>query len=91
MNIRMHLHISGRVQGVFFRDTTSQMAESMGLTGYVKNLIDGRVEIVVEGKKGDVDRLVQWCHTGPRGAIVKSVEIHNEPYHGEFKFFEVRR
>lgn len=91
MLIRVHLHINGRVQGVFFRDSTRQMAQSMGLTGYVKNLPDGRVEVVVEGEKENVDQLVKWCHTGPPGAIVSSVEVHNEPYSDEFKIFEIRR
>lgn len=91
MKTRTHLYISGRVQGVFFRDSSRQMAQSMGLTGYVKNLLDGRVEIAAEGEKEDVERLVQWCYIGPPGADVKSVEIHNESYKGEFKIFEVRR
>ena len=91
MKMRAHIYISGRVQGVFFRDSTRQVAQSMGLAGYVKNLSDGRVEIVVEGEKEGVDKLSQWCHIGPPGAIVKSVEIHNELYNGEFKIFEVRR
>lgn len=91
MKTRMRLFISGRVQGVFFRDSTRQMAQSLGLTGYVKNLHDGRVEVVVEGEKEDVDQMIKWCHTGPPGAVVSSVEIHNEPYNDEFKMFEVRR
>ncbi|OGW58607.1 MAG: acylphosphatase [Nitrospirae bacterium RIFCSPHIGHO2_02_FULL_42_12] len=91
MKVRVHFFISGRVQGVFFRDSTRQMASIMGLTGYVKNMIDGRVEVVAEGEKGAVDKLTQWCYTGPPDAIVDSVEIHNEPYKKEFEKFEIRR
>lgn len=91
MNKRVHLYISGRVQGVFFRDSTRQMAQAMGLTGYVMNLPDDRVEVVVEGREEQVDRLIQWCHIGPPGAIVTSVDIHDEPHKGEFRIFEVKR
>lgn len=91
MKIRIHLYIIGKVQGVFFRDSTRELAESLGLTGYVRNLPDGRVEVVVEGEKDSVDRLTKWCHAGPSRAIVSSVEIHNESYNkGEFEIFEVR-
>lgn len=90
MKTRLHLYIIGRVQGVYFRDSTRELAESLGLTGYVKNLPDGRVEAVVEGEKDSVDRLAQWCHSGPPRAIVSSVEIHNESYKGEFEIFGIR-
>ncbi len=90
MNMRLHIYVSGIVQGVFFRDSTKQMAQSMGLNGYVRNLYDGRVEIVVEGEKEFIDKLVSWCHIGTPGAVVKSVEIHNESYTGEHEIFEVR-
>ncbi len=91
MKTRVHLYINGMVQGVFFRDSARQVAQSMGLSGYIMNLSDGRVEVVIEGEKEGVDSLVQWCHAGPPRAVVKSVEIHTEPYKGEFDVFEVRR
>lgn len=91
MKIRAHLYISGRVQGVFFRDSARQAAHYLGLTGYVKNLMDGRVEVIAEGNKDDVDKLVEWCHKGPPDAYVSSVEIHSEAYKNEFEKFEVRR
>ena len=91
MKTRLHLHISGIVQGVFFRDSTREVAQARGLTGYVTNLPDGRVQVVAEGEKTDIDSLVQWCHAGPPRAVVKSVEIHIESYKGEFMIFEVRR
>ncbi|MBI5193026.1 MAG: acylphosphatase [Nitrospirae bacterium] len=91
MNTRVHLHISGKVQGVFFRDSTAQMATAMELTGFVRNLPDGRVEIVAEGEKECVEKLVQWSHSGPPWAVVEYVERRDEPYKGEFQFFEIRR
>jgi len=91
MKTRVHLFISGTVQGVFFRDSAKQVAQSMGITGYARNLQDGRVEIVAEGEKDSVDKLVQWCHKGPPAAIVESVDIINELYKGEFDLFDVKR
>jgi len=88
---RVHLYISGRVQGVFFRDSAQQTAQSAGVTGFVKNLRDSRVEVVAEGEDEAIQKLVQWCHSGPPAASVESVEIHYEPYNGEFFIFEVRR
>jgi len=88
---RVHLFISGMVQGVFFRDSARQVAQSMGITGYVRNLQDGRVELVAEGEKDSVDTLVQWCHKGPPAAKVVSVDIENEHYIGEFDLFDVKR
>lgn len=89
MNIRVHLFISGKVQGVCFRDATRQMAHGMELTGFVRNLTDGRVEIVAEGDKDCVDKLVQWSHAGPPWAVVEHVEREDEPYMGEFNSFEI--
>ena len=88
---RVHLFISGTVQGVFFRDSAKQVAQSMGITGYAGNLQDGRVEIVAEGEKDSVDELVRWCHKGPPAAMVVSVDIKNEHYKGEFDLFNVKR
>ena len=91
MKTRVHLFISGAVQGVFFRDSAKQVAQSMGITGYVRNMQDGRVELVAEGEKDSIDRLVQWCRKGPPSAIVVSVNIENEHYKGEFDLFDVKR
>ena len=91
MKSRVHLFISGTVQGVFFRDSAKQVAQSMGITGYVRNMQDGRVELVAEGEKDSIDRLVQWCRKGPPSAIVVSVDIENEHYKGEFDLFDVKR
>ena len=88
---RVHLYISGRVQGVFFRDSAQQTAQSSGVTGFVKNLRDSRVELIAEGEDEAIKKLVQWCHSGPPAASVESVEMRYEPYSGEFPVFEVRR
>src|SRR3989337_4379683 len=88
---RVHLYISGRVQGVFFRDSAQQTAQAAGGTGFVKNLRDGRVEVVAEGEDEAIQKLVQWCHSGPPAASVESVEIQHEPYRGAFFIFETRR
>jgi acylphosphatase len=74
--------ISGRVQGVFFRDACRRLAEQHGVAGWVRNLPDGRVEAVFEGPDGDVRRLVDWARTGPRLAVVDNVAVQPEPPEG---------
>lgn len=66
--------ISGRVQGVFFRQSTKSRALELGLTGHAINLADGRVEVVACGEKNNINELVKWLHTGPDMAQVSSVE-----------------
>ena len=78
--------MSGRVQGVWFRDSCRRQAELEGLAGWVRNLPDGRVEAVFEGEKAAVDSLVQWCRTGPRLARVSGVELFDEDPQGESGF-----
>jgi len=81
--------VSGRVQGVFFRSDTQDEALRHGLTGWVRNLPDGRVEAVFEGEKDKVDRLIEFCRRGPPGARVTRVEVTWENYTGEFKSFNI--
>ena len=64
--IRAHVLVSGRVQGVWFRESTRERAEQLGLTGWVRNLRDGRVEAVFEGEPEAVDAALDFCRTGPR-------------------------
>lgn len=90
MKVRAHVVISGGVQGVFFRQTTAYEAEKRGVTGWVRNLADGRVEAIFEGEEPNVKELVEYCRMGPRGARVTSVNVAWEPYTGEFETFEVR-
>jgi acylphosphatase len=80
--VRYRVLISGRVQGVFFRDTCRQLAEDSGVTGWVRNLPDGRVEAVFEGPAEEVRRLVEWAYNGPRWAVVDDVAVQSEPPEG---------
>jgi len=87
--IRAHLIIEGRVQGVFFRDSTRREATELGLCGWVKNRFDGNVEVVAEGPKEKVETLIAWCHHGPPIARVTKVHEIREDYTGEFDSFRV--
>ena len=91
MSTRVYVLISGKVQGVFFRSSTKKKAEELGLTGWVRNLEDGRVEAVFEGEEYKVNKMVEWCRKGPNYAMVKDVQVIPDEYTGEFKVFEVRR
>ncbi len=90
MNKRAHVYVSGRVQGVFFRATTRKEARKRGVTGWVKNLPDGRVEAVFEGDEEKVKEMINFCHEGPRSARVKDVEVEWKEYQDEFSEFDVR-
>jgi acylphosphatase len=88
-NIRVHLIIEGRVQGVFFRDSTRREARAQGLKGWVRNRPEGTVEVVAEGPEEKVRRLIAWCHHGPPSARVTRVQETPETWQGEFTSFEV--
>jgi len=87
--IRKHVVVSGRVQGVWFRESCRRTAEHHRVTGWVRNLPDGRVEAVFEGAPDDVEYLVAWCHEGSRNALVTGVDVRVEPVRQE-PTFEVR-
>jgi len=87
---RVHLFISGRVQGVGFRAFTQREASTLGVTGWVKNLADGRVEAVVEGPKEKVDALLEKLQRGPRAARVEKLEAKDEAAEGGFQKFDIR-
>ncbi len=87
--VRARVIIEGRVQGVFFRHHTQEMAFRLGLKGWVKNRRDGRVEAVLEGDQERVDQMIQWCHRGPTGARVTDVRAVWEDYEGEFDDFSI--
>jgi acylphosphatase len=87
--VRAHVIIEGRVQGVFFRHHTHEKAQELGVTGWVKNSRDGRVEAVFEGEKASVERIVQWCHRGPFEARVTEVTVTWEDPQGEFDLFAI--
>jgi acylphosphatase len=82
--------ISGRVQGVFFRDSARKKAEGLGLAGWVKNTPDGRVEALFEGPSRNVREMVDWCECGPSQASVESVEVDFAEARGDLEGFEVR-
>ena len=88
-NIRAHLIIEGRVQGVWFRDSTRNEATRLNLTGWVKNRFDGSVELVAEGSQEEVKKLIEWCHHGPPAARVTRVNEINEDYTGMFDSFRI--
>jgi acylphosphatase len=80
--VRRRVVVHGRVQGVFFRDSTRQRARARGVDGWVRNRPDGAVEAAFEGPPDAVDALVRFCETGPRGARVSRVEVFEEPPEG---------
>ena len=80
--IRRRVTVSGRVQGVFFRETLRRRAESSRVNGWVQNNGDGSVEAVFEGEPKAVERLVDWCREGPRGARVEWVDVASEDPEG---------
>jgi acylphosphatase len=87
---RAHVRISGQVQGVFFRDSTSRKARELNLAGWVKNLPDGRVEAVFEGSSESVKEILRWCEEGPQHASVENVDADIEDAGGDLSGFEVR-
>lgn len=87
---RCHLLISGRVQGVFFRQNTLERAKRLGLRGWVRNTEDGKVEAVFEGEKEKIEKILEWAKRGPILAKVENVEVKWEDFKGEFDNFEIR-
>ena len=85
----MRLFVTGRVQGVFFRQSLKAKSIQNNIFGLVKNLPDGRVECLLEGTEENISVLVKWAQTGPANAIVENVEIHNEKFCNEFTKFDV--
>lgn len=88
--VRAHLIISGRVQGVYYRFSTEKEAKRLGLTGWVRNLPNGDVEAVVEGEQSIVDQMIKWCWEGPSVARVDSIQESRESATDEFTNFSTR-
>jgi acylphosphatase len=84
--IRSHVWISGRVQGVWFRESCRRLAAELAVAGWVRNRADGRVEAVFEGTVSAVDQMVAWCRSGPPRAVVSDVEVTGEAAAGEQGF-----
>ena len=89
MKVRAHILISGKVQGVFFRQSILVEAQSLEVTGWVRNLIDGRVEAVFEGEEHEVKMLVNYCRQGPSAARVTNLDVTYGRFKGEFSSFKV--
>ena len=86
---RVHVFVTGEVQGVNFRQEIADKANEQGVVGWVRNLPDGRVEAVLEGPRDEVYRVVGLCRAGPKGARVNNVQVDREPPKNE-KSFKVR-
>jgi acylphosphatase len=86
---RARLVIEGKVQGVWFRDSTRRKANELGVCGWVKNRYDGAVEVLAEGNSDAVDELIDWCHKGPLRAVVRHVDVILEEWEGEFDSFDI--
>ena len=86
---RVRLFVTGRVQGVFFRQSLKAKSIQNDVFGWVKNLQDGRVECLLEGNEKNISVLVEWANSGPANAIVENVEVHNEKFYNEFTKFDV--
>ena len=87
---QIHIFVTGRVQGVFFRQSTRVIAIKNNVNGWVCNLDDGRVEIVAQGEEQDIDKLTDWCRTGPANSRVDEFELTEESITKEFENFEVK-
>ena len=90
MKTNVNVLISGRVQGVWFRSSTKQKAEQLGVTGWVRNTKDGRVEAIFEGEENSVKSLTEWCHHGPPLAKIEKVEVKNQPPTNGFDDFSIK-
>ena len=87
---RAHVFIRGKVQGVYFRQNTKHVATKHKVNGWVRNLLDGRVEAIFEGDNIDVNKVIEWCHVGPPNSIVDDVEVRLEKYNDEFASFTIK-
>lgn len=90
MKRRVNIIVSGIVQGVNFRRFTQQAARQHGVSGWVRNLPDGRVAGCFEGDDDDVNALISWCRSGPPAGRVDALEVSEEPFAGEFSDFSIK-
>lgn len=86
---RVHIFISGKVQGVYYRQNAAQKAQELDVYGWIRNLSDGRVESVMEGRDININKVLDWCKSGPKGAFVTDIKIINEKYENEFSKFDI--
>ena len=90
MKKNVHVLISGRVQGVWYRASTKQKAEYLGITGWVKNTKDGSVEAIFEGEEEKIDEMIKWCYKGPPLAKVNNIDIKNNQQIIGFEEFSIK-
>ena len=88
---RVHVLVSGKVQGVYYRSAASEQASVLGIRGWVRNMPSGQVELCAEGSRAVLEQLVAWCHLGPPAARVEEVRAEYGPATGEFTDFQVKR
>ena len=86
---RVRLLVSGNVQGVFFRQALKVVAKKNNVSGWVRNLKDGRVEAVFEGDSKSINSVIEWAHVGPANSRIDDIEVSNEEFKNEFSTFEV--
>jgi acylphosphatase len=89
MKTKAFIKVTGIVQGVYFRFRTKEKADELGIFGAVRNVLDGSVHIICEGDEGAVKSLIEWCHNGPRGAYVDTVDVEWAEYLGSFTGFSI--
>ena len=89
-NKAIHAWVSGQVQGVFYRHSTREVAQRLGITGWVRNLSDGRVDLVACGPTEAIDKLVRWLHRGPPNALVTEVKVRDIPWEDHEDFAVLR-
>ncbi len=90
MKIRAYVTVTGRVQGVFYRAETASKAIQLNVTGWVRNLPDGRVEAIFEGDENGVQKMIDFCRRGPQNAYVVDVDVRRQEWRGEFDNFSIR-
>jgi acylphosphatase len=90
MKTCVHVIISGRVQGVWFRASTKMKAEQLGIKGWVRNAREGYVEAVFEGEEKLIEEMIKWCHVGPPYAKVTNVALKNQKPTNGFKNFSIK-
>ena len=87
---RVHILVSGKVQGVFFRQALKVVAKKNNVLGWVRNLKDGCVEAILEGDNKSINSVIEWTRIGPANSRVDNIQITDEHYSGDFQNFEVR-
>ena len=86
---RVHILVSGNVQGVFFRQALKVVAKKNNVSGWVRNLKDRRVEAVFEGDSKSISSVIEWAHIGPANSRIDDIEVINEEFKNEFSTFDV--